>query len=673
MLAVIRLCTFVLVSLELVRHCYCFDLIKTLASFDKGHDNKEQIEDAPSNHRVLMSNSKCSVCHKGRVTLKISCNALEAHLAHGDFQGTCEDSEITDPCDPSPCGSNAFCLAEQESFACFCDPGFSGDPLLGCNALPDVFITGIEPNTFNAVTSTICFAIVNDEFNTDISTLDVSLNGASVLAEQLDISPGEICLVDVSLSTAIANQLSISAQAASSGTILNASESFWVGSGSATISVVDPNGAVVQQDVTVVARLADDTTVQEQKIGSVGTFVFGNLPARTIIFDAVAADGSVGAAGLIGGGSAIITLVPFAEPSNIENNDFSEGTDGWKLDNAGAAFIVDHLEEVGPEFSVRMLRGRRTQDDLVNKDFTLPTQAIEGPTSTSRTFVTKEGTTGVRIRYRFETSEYPVYYGTEFNDFYRVSIRSESAGGSKIDVKAMNDLSPSDFGPGSIYPSTAWKELVLPVSADGDTIQVDVIVANVGDGAFQSYVYIDFVEELTQGLCIYSNAPPSASLTAGHAAIVYYIKEEATVTLTTYGLWPDAHPNTVDNGDATDIRTSFPGDDVSGYGYIYCEPISDKKKQMLDDLVGVNVEWTCTNSCASFASETFRGVTGTDVDADDFLGIETPREISESILALNGGTLTPKEGLPWQGGIRRLRNLQDTSFPTNFLSQCNYI
>ena len=474
-----------------------------------------------------------------------------------------------------------------------------------------------------------------------------------------------------------ANECSISAQAAASVAALSLAETFWVGSGSATISIVDSIGTIVSGEVTVTAQLADDASVTAVQTGSSGSFTFENLPQRTIIFDAVsAADGSTGAVGLIGGGSTTISLVGFGEPSDIDNNDFSQGTDGWA--NPDAASIMEHLEDVGPEADDGARRGRDLEDAIVNQDFMLFTQPYEGPTSTSRTFVSEEGTTGVRVRYRFETSEYPTFYLTEYNDFFKVSIRSEVVGGLAPEANAMNGLGAAAFGSGTVYPSTGWRELVLPVSADGDIIQVDVTVANVGDGAVLSFVYIDFVEELSQGLCIYSKASPNDKLISGHAAIVFYRQEEDDddVMLTTYGLWPDSNNCTNDNGDATDIREDLDCDDVSGYTYFYCEPISDEKKDVLDGLVVANVEWTCTNTCASFASDTFYAVTGKDVDADDFLGIETPREISKSILALNGGTSIPKEGLPWEKNNRRLRRVLDefgSSFPTDFLAKCNYI
>jgi hypothetical protein len=33
-----------------------------------------------------------AVCHKGRLTIEISVDALQAHLGHGDSLGACEDS-----------------------------------------------------------------------------------------------------------------------------------------------------------------------------------------------------------------------------------------------------------------------------------------------------------------------------------------------------------------------------------------------------------------------------------------------------------------------------------------------------------------------------------------------------------------------------------------------------
>lgn len=43
--------------------------------------------------------------------------------------------------------------------------------------------------------------------------------------------------------------------------------------------------------------------------------------------------------------------------------------------------------------------------------------------------------------------------------------------------------------------------------------------------------------------------------TGGHA----WISVTKNGTVTVYGLWPDEHPRTLDNGDGTDIRVGLEG------------------------------------------------------------------------------------------------------------------
>jgi hypothetical protein len=47
-----------------------------------------------------------------------------------------------------------------------------------------------------------------------------------------------------------------------------------------------------------------------------------------------------------------------------------------------------------------------------------------------------------------------------------------------------------------------------------------------------------------------------------------------------------------------------------------------------------NIAWEYTNTCASFATEVVDEVVGEDLDADDYGGFETPRELGKSILEL---------------------------------------
>lgn len=38
----------------------------------------------------------------------------------------------SDPCIPSPCGSNTICTEHHGAGSCSCAPGYSGDPYTGC-------------------------------------------------------------------------------------------------------------------------------------------------------------------------------------------------------------------------------------------------------------------------------------------------------------------------------------------------------------------------------------------------------------------------------------------------------------------------------------------------------------------------------------------------------------
>ena len=131
-------------------------------------------------------------------------------------------------------------------------------------------------------------------------------------------------------------------------------------------------------------------------------------------------------------------------------------------------------------------------------------------------------------------------------------------------------------------------------------------------------------------------------LTAGHAWLTLH--DAAGNRVASYGLWPDSHPNIrragLSNGKGSDVRVNYAGDKAFGT-YYFCACLTAAQRKKLATEVGKNIGWTYTNTCASFASEVFEEVTGIDIDADDTLGFETPREIGESIQQANGGTATP--------------------------------
>jgi len=130
-------------------------------------------------------------------------------------------------------------------------------------------------------------------------------------------------------------------------------------------------------------------------------------------------------------------------------------------------------------------------------------------------------------------------------------------------------------------------------------------------------------------LGIHSNvASDDAGYTAGHA----WLSITRAGRTTTYGLWPDDHPRTIDNGDGSDIRVGMSASSRPAASRFY--KLSDAQARLFDTLVAANVEWRYTNTCASWASEVVDRLLDEDVDADDYGGFETPRELGQSILDL---------------------------------------
>jgi len=219
----------------------------------------------------------------------------------------------------------------------------------------------------------------------------------------------------------------------------------------------------------------------------------------------------------------VLRLKGFASPSSIDNNDFSLGTAGWEVGGAPVT-IVPHVEgspfgiaaqadaapsssKVAPkdEPSRSEREPRKTKDTAAaitseaatvaaappDFDLMLGTSG-EGQQSISRTMAVEPGVKSVTIRYRFITSEVPGgYFGTQYNDLFNVSLRAQTAGGSVLDGNSMNGLGLAAFDAGG---ATAWRQSELPVAPGGDTVQFDIGVANVADGALDSQVVIDAVK-----------------------------------------------------------------------------------------------------------------------------------------------------------------------------------
>jgi len=115
-----------------------------------------------------------------------------------------------------------------------------------------------------------------------------------------------------------------------------------------------------------------------------------------------------------------------------------------------------------------------------------------------------------------------------------------------------------------------------------------------------------------------------SQFTVGHA----WISVTTNEINVRYGLWPDQHPRTKDNGPGTDIRKNM--EPALGKANRFYK-LTDIQSTKLLNLLNSNTTWNETNNCSSWASHILQEVVGKDIDADDWLGFETPRELGKSI------------------------------------------
>jgi hypothetical protein len=389
--------------------------------------------------------------------------------------------------------------------------------------LPDdaLAMTGVDPNGLNAVDSTLTFTLSAGQFSLNPDDTSVSVNGKTVPASQVNVTATTVTVQggladgrdDIAFNSMDAD-----------GRQLYHNAVVWAGSATLPIRLLDESGEPFTQPTAVTLSLADDHSVSATATTSTGSASFADVPNRTMLVDAVAVGnirGSVG--GVLTDGTLTVVMRGFGPPSPIDNNDFSQGTAGWDIGTAPVS-LINHQEDVGPAPSSatqpavasltsgpQVLPAERRADarqaastpesqtavstaaTLVDQDLQLGTSG-QGEQGISRTFTTDPGVSAVRLRYRFVTSEVPGgYFGTQYNDYFRVSLRSQQGGGNAQESNSMNAMGLATFDGGG---ATGWRDVTLPVDEAGGTIAVNLAVANVADGILDSAVIVDFVEQI---------------------------------------------------------------------------------------------------------------------------------------------------------------------------------
>ncbi|HTG91407.1 MAG TPA: carboxypeptidase-like regulatory domain-containing protein [Pyrinomonadaceae bacterium] len=384
-----------------------------------------------------------------------------------------------------------------------------------------ISLSGVSEKDFNPSSSNIGLGISGSTFTTDPTTVQIFLNGIQVPAASVQITPTVITFAADFFDDK--NELSFFGFDAE-GRIVHKAATLWAGSFTLNVSIKDENNQPAS-GALVTARLGDDKEVKATATSVSGSVSFQNLPNRTIVLEASASGNRI--ASVATTGSAFfeeLKLKGFNAPSTIDNNDLSQGTAGWNIGTAPVQIIPHEegtfipLEDPTAQSSSTqslsaqsstLSRAERAAQFAANSTSTSPeilplaleegdqdlvlNTSGEGPESISRTFEIEEGVQEIKVRYKFITSEVPGgYFGTQYNDYFNVSIRSQSAGGSASESQTMNGMGLSSFDAGG---ATDWREFTLPVNESADTIQVDLTVANVADGLFDSLLVVDVVSK----------------------------------------------------------------------------------------------------------------------------------------------------------------------------------
>lgn len=412
-------------------------------------------------------------------------------------------------------------------------------------------LVGVDPAELISTAQDLVFEFSGADLENGAESVSVDRNGRSMPSDRIRVESNRII---VSNSIAPGRNRFVVLAKDSFGFNLNTAVVFWAGDNSLTVTVKDENGEPLSS-VPVKLIIADDQKIAKTVVSENGIARFSNVPPTTII---LAASGPGNTFGMLTttGDTASQTLVMkgFNPPSEIDNNDFSQGLQGWEVGNAPVG-LIPHNEGGGgtpgpgkrkapPAWDAKEKReespagpdlsdafggeGERTSS---NMDLRLVTSGV-GTQSVSRTFRVSPGVTAIKVRYRFITTEVVGgYMGSQFNDSYSIAVREQGSSRARLASGSMNGLGPDAFDANG---RTAWYVVELPVvnSKSGEAVvQVEAAVTNVADGQYDSALDLDYVKE--EYLSIRVNLTRDGA--CPNEAITFSIDGDASGTVTWTG------------------------------------------------------------------------------------------------------------------------------------------
>jgi hypothetical protein len=350
--------------------------------------------------------------------------------------------------------------------------GDTEDPML---SLGVVSLAVVSETAFNPTTSSVRFNLTNAQFSLATGAVRVFRAGVLVSASAVQVTASSVIVTGMLVSGR--NEIELLAMD-TQGRTIDFGATVWAGTATLTGRVVDDLGTVIP-GAAVTLRLGIDNRVRRSlTAGADGTFSFPNVPEWTVLLEATSTNrlATASVRGTIG--FVELRARAIGAPSPINNNDFSLGTSGWDVGTAPVQ-VVQHPGTSGPV-------------SMADFDLRLSTSG-QGAQRISRTFNVTPGVKNVTVRYQFITSEVPGgYFGTQYDDSFSVSVRSQTGQGSVVESSTMNSLGLAAFNASG---ATQWRETTLPVSVSGDVVRVDLSVANVSDGLLDSQLLIDVVAE----------------------------------------------------------------------------------------------------------------------------------------------------------------------------------
>jgi len=337
---------------------------------------------------------------------------------------------------------------------------------------------------FHALNTALEFTLSSDSFLADITDATIVVNDISYFAPDISLA-NNILSLSGALKDGL-NKVSVSALD-SQGAQVEGEFRIWAGGNSLDVNLVDDKGAAIN-DGTISLALGDEKSATQTLPAVSGHAIFQNLPSSTVAITAITPDNRSGFLATTGNaGTATLVMIAFGVQSSVANNDISQGLAGWDVGSAKVS-VVPHKEDL----SAPLTSAATAAEGAPDQDIVLSTLG-QGLQFISRTFAVSPGTKSIEVRYRFQTSEFPGgYFGSKFNDFFNISIRSLQGGGNINDGNSMNALGQGAFDAAG---DTAWRVAKLLVDKTGDTVQVQIGVANVADGAYDSSVTVDSIKE----------------------------------------------------------------------------------------------------------------------------------------------------------------------------------